>query len=447
MNSPFSRTLRRVRVLLGAPAGGELTDRDLLERFSTSRDEAAFETLVRRHGSAVLGICQRVLGNAEDAEDAFQAAFLILARKAESVRWQASGGGWLYQVAYHVAIRARRAQARRRTHELRAPPMESCLSDAVVESDLRPIIDDELQRLPEKFRLPLLLCYLQGKTREEAAELLGWTPGEVKGRLERGREMLRGRLVRRGLVASGVILPGVFTCDAIAVPTKLISATVHAAVSGSGSVAVNELMKGALHVMFWNKLKKVGLVVGLVALLGGGGMLGMIARPVFSTARAVPVPPTSEIEIKDNPGISWGEARGGIRLGLSPRTFSVKADQNNIVVTAWFENVGKQDRQVQPWDELFGFHGKKGEQKFEVEYSPGARAAWPPAPPPITLKPGERTFVTLWVPFEGPKWSNAYAGLLRPTAAKPLTLTGHWKTKPADALESGSIQVRMKGDK
>jgi RNA polymerase sigma factor (sigma-70 family) len=600
--------LQRVRALLEAPVGGNFTDRELLERFSTSRDEAAFETIVRRHGGSVLGVCQRVLGNVDDAEDAFQAVFLILARKAESVRWQASVGGWLYQVAYHVAIRARRAQARRRTHELRAPPMESRLCNTTPESDLRPIIDDELQRLPAKYRLPLLLCYLQGKTREEAAEHLGWTPGEVKGRLEKGRELLRGRLVRRGLVASGVALPTVFTSEvALALPTKLISTTVRAAIAGSGTVAVNELMQGALQVMFWNKLKKVALVAAVVAVLGGSGVVGMMIRPSSSTARAVPLPPKAErpakaappaveknglsvtvvparrdfavqeplaftvtfknvsrepfflaeagyfwdwkitcgqfwqvqplfdakrayppsqllepgqeirtevvldekrspfqfkwigeqeqsvgprkflsagkyplaldirlstdrraerrgdykhphwtgeiatkpveIEINDEGVISWGKARNGIRLGISPRSLTVAADQEAIEITAWFENIGKQDGRVHLWDEIFSFKGKKGKANFDAVYEMGPRAAWPPSPAPLTLKPGQRERMTLRVPFEGRQFSNSYVGLLRPTAAEPVTLAAVWNAKKADELESDSMQIRLKVDR
>src|SRR5262249_6263005 len=156
-------------------------------------------------------------------DDVFQATFVVLASKARSVGWRESIGSWLHNVAYHLAAKTRRGAARRRQHEQRAATMAP--KNEVPSPDwegLQSIVDDELQRLPAKSRTPLLLCYLQGQTRDEAARQLGWTQVEVKGRLQRGRDLLRDRLLRRGLATSAATLPATLSQGAIAVvPTTL----------------------------------------------------------------------------------------------------------------------------------------------------------------------------------------------------------------------------------
>jgi RNA polymerase sigma factor (sigma-70 family) len=183
------------------PAGAlDPADADLVARFALAGDEAAFGELVRRHGPMVLGVCRRLLPNRHDAEDAFQATFLLLARNAAAIRKRDAVGSWLYGTAYRVASRARGDAARRRAREGKAAAAP--VYDPRVEAawrELRPILDDELNRLPEKYRRPLVLCYLQGLTNAEAARLLGWTKGTVSGRLARARDLLRARLKRRGV--------------------------------------------------------------------------------------------------------------------------------------------------------------------------------------------------------------------------------------------------------
>jgi RNA polymerase sigma factor (sigma-70 family) len=287
--------MQRLRSLLGAPAGADLSDRHLLECFAASREEAAFEALVRRHAALVLGVCRRVLGHDADAEDAFQATFLVLAQKAGNVGWRESVGGWLYNVAYHIATRSRRAAARRRHHEHRIPSMRTHAETAPDWLELRPILDDELHRLPEKYRLPLLLCYIHGQSREQAAAELGWTAGEVKGRLERGRDLLRDRLVQRGVTLSALALPVVLASEAAAaVPSTLISTTVQGAVHGTASAAALGLMKGALQAMFFTKMKKAGLLAVVAALMIGSGASVLLLGKGTSTARAVPLPAAVE---------------------------------------------------------------------------------------------------------------------------------------------------------
>jgi RNA polymerase sigma factor (sigma-70 family) len=200
-------TVQRLRTLLPrlrefvSRSGSQTADRELLRRFSAEQDEAAFAEIVRRHGPMLLRVCQRVLHNDHDAEDICQAAFLLLAQKASSIRWHESVAGWLFQSVYRLSLQARKAAGRRRRHEgrLRPAPGPDPLAELTVR-ELEAVLDEELNRLPEKYRAPILLCCLQGRSRDEAGRCLGWTPAVVKDRLEQGRERLRARLARRGVL-------------------------------------------------------------------------------------------------------------------------------------------------------------------------------------------------------------------------------------------------------
>ena len=192
------------------------TDRHLLERFVSGREESAFAALVARHGASVLGVCRRVLRHEQDAEDASQATFLVLARKAGAVRWECSIKSWLHAVAYRLALGARSSSIRR---SLLEKPIDSLpekshpLEDALVEvgrRELQRVIEDELAGLPEKYQAPVILCYLEGKTNEEAADQLGWPSGSMSGRLARARAILRQRCCARGL-AFLLLLLGIAT--------------------------------------------------------------------------------------------------------------------------------------------------------------------------------------------------------------------------------------------
>jgi RNA polymerase sigma-70 factor (ECF subfamily) len=214
---PLNIVLQHLRGLVGPGPTAEPTDGRLLERFAHSRDEAAFSDLVQRHGPLVLGVCRRLLGHEQDAEDAFQATFLVLARKAAILGRRGSVAGYLYTVAYRLARRARAMAARRRFHE-RQVALMSPAADAAPEawSDLRPVLDEELSRLPEKYRLPLLLCDLEEKTYAQAARELGWPVGSMSKRLVRGRDLLRRRLARRGVTLAGGALAAILGRDATA---------------------------------------------------------------------------------------------------------------------------------------------------------------------------------------------------------------------------------------
>jgi RNA polymerase sigma factor (sigma-70 family) len=181
--------------------GSQTSDRELLYRFTAQRDETAFAEIVRRHGPMLLRICQRVLRNAHDAEDVAQAAFLLLAQKAASLHWRDSLAGWLFQTAYRLALKARVSAHRRAHHEAQARivPSDDPVNDLTVR-ELHAVLDEELNRLPEEYRAPIVLCCLEGRSRDEAAGCLGWPLARVKDRLERGRERLRSRLAQRGVL-------------------------------------------------------------------------------------------------------------------------------------------------------------------------------------------------------------------------------------------------------
>ncbi len=179
-----------------------LTDDQLLARFVAQRDDAAFETLVERHGPMVLSVCRGMLKDPNDAQDAFQATFLVLVRKAGSIRAGVSLGSWLYRVAYNMAIAINSEAARRQRIERRAAEMANPIErEEAGGADLIPALYEEVNRLPEKYRLPVVLCHLEEMTHAQAAQQLGWTEGTVRGRVAKAREVLRRRLSRRGLAS------------------------------------------------------------------------------------------------------------------------------------------------------------------------------------------------------------------------------------------------------
>jgi RNA polymerase sigma factor (sigma-70 family) len=224
--------LWHLRSLAVSGRAQEASDGELVDWFLAGEDRTAFSALLQRHGPMVLGLCRRVLRNDQDAEDAFQATFLVFTRKARSLRARASVGNWLYGVAYRTALKARSAAARRRDREAAAPvraPGEPLAEMTVTEAQA--IVDEELARLPDKFRAPLVLCCLEGLARDEAARQLGWPDSLVKSRLEQARERLGRRLAQRGLTfAAGMMSLGLLgTAAQAAVPAPLAGATVQAA--------------------------------------------------------------------------------------------------------------------------------------------------------------------------------------------------------------------------
>jgi RNA polymerase sigma factor (sigma-70 family) len=274
------RALEHLQRTLAPPGEEALPDAHLLARFLTGRDQAAFAALVRRHGPMVLGVCRRVLRHTQDVEDAFQAAFLVLARKAGSVLKREALGSWLYMVAYRTARRARADQARRRAREKQVDAMPHPQVPPEEVRDWLPLLDDELRRLPEKYRAPVVLCDLQGQSRREAARRLRLPDGTFSRRLAAGRTLLAERLSRRGVALSGGALAAALSQGAASaqVAAPLVAATARAAVFVAAghlaavSTPVAVLTRGVLRAMFLTKLKVAVGVVLLVAALGAGGL-------------------------------------------------------------------------------------------------------------------------------------------------------------------------------
>ncbi len=297
---PFRRLLGYLR--RRAYAGGPESDRALLAAYADRRDEAAFAELVRRHAGMVLGVARRVLGDAHAAEDVGQATFLVLARRAGSVRWRDSVANWLHGVAYRLALKARAESRRPPPPPTPRPPVAGPDATAA-ERELREVIDAELQRLPARYRAPLVLCYLEGRTRDEAAQQLGVSLAALRGHLERGREMLRARLLRRGYSLALGLTTVALTEEASAMsPAGRWAATTLAVAAGKANApaAVERLAHGAFSA--WaGRWVTAAVIVGLAAVTGGivAGDLSMrrlkLALAVATATTAVPAPARAQV--------------------------------------------------------------------------------------------------------------------------------------------------------
>jgi RNA polymerase sigma factor (sigma-70 family) len=288
--------LRFLHTLNEAETTRTLPDRELLRRFAEHRDEAAFRALVCRHGPMVHRVCLRILGGEHDAEDAWQAAFLVLAQRAAAVGPVESVGGWLFGVSSRLARKMRTGLARRRAREGRVA--EKAAADPLAEISLREaqqLLDRELTRLPEKYQAPLILCCLEGLTRDEAALHLGLPVRTLKSRLERGRELLRTRLERHGLPLSGALLTAVLCRPraSAALPAPLVDRMVRAAIlvaAGNSTISelsaeVAALAEGVTKTMFLNKLQlTTAVLMGMVLLLG----LALAGQRTFAQTAAKP---------------------------------------------------------------------------------------------------------------------------------------------------------------
>jgi RNA polymerase sigma factor (sigma-70 family) len=253
------------------------SDAQLLQSFLARRDEEAFEALLRRHGPLVLGVCRRVLRNAHDAEDAFQATFLVLARNAGSIRSKQVVASWLYGVAYRTAMKARAMNSKRREKERRAGEMpHSAPSDESTQEELLAQLDYELSRLPEKYRVPIILCELEGKSRKEVARLLGVPEGTLSWRLAQAKKLLARRLSLYGTVAVAALLTeGVASA---CLPASLRASTVKAVLrAGTIPAQVLALTEGVMKAMLLTKLK-VTAGFGMLMLLAGAGATGLTYR-------------------------------------------------------------------------------------------------------------------------------------------------------------------------
>jgi RNA polymerase sigma factor (sigma-70 family) len=291
-----------------------LRDGELLKLFVEKMDETAFAMIIQRHRGLIMGACLRVLGNEADAQDAFQATFLMLAKKASSIRQGETLASWLYRVAYRMSLDLKASLARRREMESKAMEgSESMFQESSSDKDklwqeLKPVLEEELNKLPEKFRVPLILCYLEGKTNDQAAQELKCPAGSLWWRLERGSELLKKRLTQRGVVLTTAVLTSVLAENALAakVPGVIIHQTTQAAiliasgkeVSGVSATAIS-LFKGALKKMYIKKLQMIGTIL----LLGVVGIVMVLASEKSGTLDRY-----TSSEIKEAPSVTMEDS-------------------------------------------------------------------------------------------------------------------------------------------
>jgi RNA polymerase sigma factor (sigma-70 family) len=319
VNGEGTGVMARVRKLAEAHRAEQEDDARLVARFVTQKDEAAFEALMRRYGPMVLRVCRRILGHDQDAEDAFQATFLVFSRKAATLRDRDAVGPWLFGVAARVARKARVAGRRRATHEAHARPRdESADAPSPSLAEAQALLDEQLGLLPEAYRCVLVLCYVQGLTRDQVAERLRLSLAGVKKRLERGRSLLRTRLARRGVPLTaalfGVLLAGE---GMAAVPPTLADTTTRNALALAAGQSLpptraTALYRGTLRTMSLTKLMVVGAIVAVIAGIvfsAGFGYEALAnqppvqpaptpaAEPVPAQVRA-PVPAGAEVPVK-----------------------------------------------------------------------------------------------------------------------------------------------------
>ncbi len=383
-HSSLQNVLRYARRMAEAGQGSPSSDADLLNHFSIHHDDGSFAVLVERHGSVVWGVCRRVLNVVQDAEDCFQAAFLVLARKAHTLQKGESLGAWLHRVAYRLALRSQAMTARRRTEEGRAAAMNPVTSEREESwKELRGLLDRELEHLSEIYRVPLVLCYLEGKSNVQAAKELGWPLGTVKGRIIRGRELLRKRLENRGLTLTAVALAALLSEQAAkaAVPGMLLMSTTSAATSfalgqaviasGRALVLANELLRAAT---LGTLIKSALVMIALSLTIGGGALLADPARvderaqgksgiPVADTRSLPkhsekPKTPPEHLDLAGDPLPADAICRLGstrFRHGFPIRSLRVTPDGKHIIsessdgIRRWDLHTGKQV-QAHAWE-------------------------------------------------------------------------------------------------
>lgn len=338
---------RQLQLVFRAGAAGSLGDGPLLERFLNRQEGAdeAFETLMARHGPMVHSVCRQVLGATHDADDAFQATFLILIRQAREVRRRDAIGGWLYGVARRVALRARSDAARRRHQERQAGVEEAAPenTDAEDRHSLLALLYEEIARLPEKYRAPVVLCELGGRTHAEAANQLNWPVGTVSGRLSRARDLLRGRIARRGLtLPAGLLAAAAWPRSA---PAALVEATDRTAVrfvSDGGTPSPAAAL--AVRVLAARRVTRVKIAAALVLTAGvaAGGTRFVRLEAEQSSARSSPRPvlaaPDTRPAVQPRRGVpivsAWPDEEA-TSVAFAPDGKTVASGRRDATVTLW----------------------------------------------------------------------------------------------------------------
>ena len=339
--------------VFGGKTVSGLSENELLGRFVATGDETAFTALVIRHGPMVLGVCRRFLRDIDDVEDAFQATFLVLARRAGAIQRRHLLGPWLHGVAHRVAVRARAKGATRNARELALEfaheaeaPRDSSPPEELVAKELRGILDDELARLPEALRKPIVLCYLEGMTHDEAARELRWPVGTVRSRMARARSLLRNRLARQGHSASGMALVGNLAREVV--PRTLLEATVRASLGFTtgkipASATALALAKGVLGLMMLQKAMIAGVVV-LAATVTVAGAFGYQAGGLGTGSSSASEPPKEQDEASNR------NAKKAVSFSDAPLSEQVMALERGLQETTDKINTLQDDYKKLQWE-------------------------------------------------------------------------------------------------
>jgi RNA polymerase sigma factor (sigma-70 family) len=406
-HSALAAGLRQLRYKLASQQHNDDSDEQLLNAFAVQREDSAFAVLVQRHGPMVMRVCRRVLEHEQDAEDAFQATFLVLARNAVRLRKKSSLASFLHGTAYRLALSAKRAAARRRKHEGRAParpPVDP--AEELSWREVRALLDEEIDRLPETYRSVLILCCLENLSRAEAAQRLGLTERTVLGRLAKARKQLQQRLAQRGVeLTAALAASALATQAASALPPLLVSTTIKAALAegtaGTVSASVAELAKGAAAVVTVNKTKQAALILLAVTLLGGAGVW-------FGTQpKTVVVPPQAnakaEVE-KPNPPAKQEENKSSVQVSGRVLDPGGKPVHGAKLLFLW--------RFKELPHKVWATSGADGRFMFAVTRPSAANSGWEMS--------GERARLYVLAAADG--YGFAVAPLDKPDAAANLTL-------------------------
>jgi RNA polymerase sigma factor (sigma-70 family) len=442
-NSSDAQGLARRRIMVARPlelvlrhfgADGR-SDRELLERFRTNRDEAAFAALVHRHQYMVRGVCRSVLRHCQDAEDACQATFLVLAKQAASIRDTNALAGWLHGVAFRIASQAKKQAARRRLCEQRAASQETSAADDLSWREVQSVLHEELQRLPHKYRLPLIACCLEGRTRDEAARQLGWTFGAFKGMLDRGRDLLRKRLERRGVTLAAALASITLAQDTTAATSMATAQTALAyaarQMTGLASTHAVSLAKAALKSTMPLKSTLAALLVAGIALVGAMGYhTTPTADPPVQEPRAPlptpeqakpkvdrfgdPLPPNAVARL-GSVRLRHGDAVSG--LAFAPDGKTVASAGFDGTVRVWDVTTGKELQRLEDTH----FPGIGLGAMLSIEYSPDGKTIaiarlnhppclWDLASGKVLLEFGGKTARASWITLSRDGKLAAYAG-------------------------------------
>jgi RNA polymerase sigma factor (sigma-70 family) len=432
-------TLRQLRDLFGDGTAVGLGDGQLLARYAHARDEAAFAAIVARHGPMVLATCRAVLRHEPDAEDAFQATFLVLAKKARSVRAGDALGGWLHRVAYRASVRAGIAARRRRRGEAEAAAMAILeIEHTGPDPDVAPIVHEELDRLPDRHRLPVVLCDLEGLTYEQAAARLRWSEPTLRHRLVKARGRLRERLARRGITAGAVGTALAASTDAAraAVPAALARAAVAAAAGGSAPATVAALSADIVRGLLAARLRIAAASLLAAVALATAGTLAAGSRRPDPPASAIPpqagaamkrppaaggaAPPASDEEIEVRGRVV--DPGGRPVAGASVLAYQPARDNGPVCQTDSGPD-GRFAIRVRLRGILALLRGPAGSYPWLVASAPGFGPGWVPA----VRGPGAPEEATIRLVEEGPPIEGRIVDLEgRPVVWAQVRLRNIW---------------------